>query len=89
MSKEAVALALLAHSMKNLQLIAKEIGISEAYLKKIKAEHLQEGKHYYKKLGRIYFDEVAVFNWIKESDENIQQKQSDLGGLLERWREVS
>lgn len=45
---------------------------------KLKEEHFIEGRHFYKKSGKILFDRVAIDSWIveKESNEtNFTQRQ--------------
>lgn len=75
--------------LKTRKKLAFDIGISESYLKRIQREYLIENKHFFKKYGKIYFDEGAFFDWVKESKEkngkSIQPKRQDLGKLVSQW----
>ncbi len=70
-----------------LKKLAQNTGLSESYLKKLRATEFEEGKHFYKKCGKIYFDEVAFIHWIKEDyGKSVQQRGQDLGKLLHRLK---
>lgn len=44
---------------------SKYIGYSKDHIHKLKDSHLIEGKHYFKKAGRILFDKVELDNWVQ------------------------
>lgn len=48
--------------------LAKYLGYSKDRLYKIKEEHLIEGKHFFKKSGKILFDRVAIDSWVVGED---------------------
>ena len=41
------------------------IGYSKDHIHKLKDSHLIEGKHYFKKAGRILFDKLELDNWVQ------------------------
>ncbi len=70
-----------------LKKLSEKVGVSESYLKKLKVTEFEDGKHYFKKCGKIYFDEVAFTNWIKEDyGKSIQPTRQDLGKLLHKLK---
>ena len=40
------------------------LGYSQEYIHKLKDNHLLEGKHYFKKAGRVLFDKLALDSWV-------------------------
>lgn len=40
------------------------LGYSKDHIHKLKDSHLIEGKHYFKKAGRILFDKLELDNWV-------------------------
>lgn len=51
------------------------IGYSKDHIHKLKDSHLIEGKHYFKKAGRILFDKLELDNWVTTSFININSKE--------------
>ena len=51
------------------------LGYSQEHIHKLKDNHLIEGKHYFKKAGRVLFDKVELDNWVKYSLNEINPKQ--------------
>lgn len=43
------------------------LGYSKDHIHKLKDSHLIEGKHYFKKAGRILFDKLELDNWVTTS----------------------
>lgn len=43
------------------------LGYSQDHIHKLKDSHFYEGKHYFKKAGRILFDKQELDNWVKSS----------------------
>ncbi|RXJ85087.1 helix-turn-helix domain-containing protein [Arcobacter cloacae] len=43
------------------------LGYSKDHIHKLKDNHLIEGKHYFKKAGRILFDKLELDNWVTTS----------------------
>lgn len=40
------------------------LGYSKDHIHKLKESYLLEGKHYFKKAGRILFDKIELDNWV-------------------------
>ena len=40
------------------------LGYSKEHIPKLKNSHLIEGKHYYKKAGRVLYDKYELDNWV-------------------------
>lgn len=51
------------------------LGYSQEHIHKLKDTHLLEGKHYFKKAGRILFDKIELDNWVKYSFNQLNPKQ--------------
>ncbi|RXJ83321.1 helix-turn-helix domain-containing protein [Arcobacter cloacae] len=51
------------------------LGYSKDHIHKLKDSHLIEGKHYFKKAGRILFDKLELDNWVTTSFININSKK--------------
>lgn len=51
------------------------LGYSQEHIHKLKDNHLLEGKHYFKKAGRVLFDKFELDNWVKYSLNEINPKQ--------------
>jgi len=51
----------------NIKEASEYLGYSKDHLHKIKENHLIEGKHYHKKVGKILFDKIELDNWIMTS----------------------
>ena len=45
------------------------------HIHKLKDNHLLEGKHYFKKAGRVLFDKFELDNWVKYSLHQINPKE--------------
>ncbi len=46
------------------------LGYSQEHIHKLKDNYLIEGKHYYKKSGRILYDKIELDNWVTTSVAN-------------------
>ena len=51
------------------------LGYSKDHIHKLKDNHLIEGKHYFKKAGRILFDKLELDNWVKYSLNQLNPKE--------------
>ncbi|AXX90227.1 hypothetical protein CKA55_12300 [Arcobacter suis] len=51
------------------------IGYSKDHIHKLKDSHFIEGKHYFKKVGRVLFDKLELDNWVKTSYLQINPKE--------------
>jgi hypothetical protein len=54
----------------NVSEAAYYLGYSKDHIHKLKTEHFLEGKHYYKKIGRVLFDKVELDKWVTFSPAN-------------------
>ena len=45
------------------------------HIHKLKDSHFIEGKHYFKKVGRVLFDKLELDNWVKTSYLQIKPKE--------------
>lgn len=50
------------------------LGYSKDHIHKLKADHLIEGKHYYKKAGRVLFDKLELDRWVISSKNMLNPK---------------
>lgn len=50
------------------------LGYSKEHIHKLKDAYLMEGKHYYKKAGRILFDKIELDNWVQISLSKLSAK---------------
>ena len=51
----------------NIKEAATYLGYSKDYLHKLKDSYFIEGKHYYKKSGKLLFDKFAIDRWVQSS----------------------
>lgn len=51
------------------------LGYSKEHIHKLKDAYLIEGKHYYKKAGRVLFDKVELDNWVQMSLSKLNAKE--------------
>ena len=51
------------------------LGYSKEHIHKLKDTYLIEGKHYFKKAGRVLFDKVQLDNWVQMSLTQLNPKQ--------------
>ena len=51
------------------------LGYSQEHIHKLKDNHLIEGKHYFKKAGRVLFDKLALDSWVTTSLVNIDANE--------------
>jgi len=51
------------------------LGYSQEHIHKLKDNNFIEGKHYYKKAGRILFDKVELDNWVQYSINKLNPKE--------------
>lgn len=58
------------------------LGYSKEHIHKLKDAYLIEGKHYYKKAGRILFDKQELDNWVTTSLAN-----KDIKGIANKLLE--
>jgi hypothetical protein len=50
------------------------LGYSKEHIPKLKNSHFIEGKHYYKKAGRVLFDRYELDNWVTTSQTKLNAK---------------
>ena len=50
------------------------LGYSKEHIHKLKDNYLIEGKHYYKKAGRVLFDKLELDTWVTTSLANKDTK---------------
>jgi predicted DNA-binding transcriptional regulator AlpA len=58
--------------------LAQYLSYSNDRIYKLKEEYFIEGKHFYKKSGKILFDRVAIDSWMvegKSNEINLSQRQ--------------
>lgn len=58
------------------------LGYSKEHIHKLKDTYLLEGKHYYKKAGRVLFDKLQLDNWVTTSLAN-----KDIKGIADKLLE--
>ena len=58
------------------------LGYSKEHIHKLKDSYLLEGKHYYKKAGRVLFDKLELDNWVTTSLAN-----KDIKGMADKLLE--
>lgn len=51
----------------NIKEASNYLGYSQDHLHKLKNSYLIEGKHYFKKAGRLLFDKIALDTWVQSS----------------------
>jgi len=51
------------------------LGYSKEHIHKLKDNYLIEGKHYYKKAGRVLFDKLELDKWVTTSLANKNVKK--------------
>lgn len=51
------------------------LGYSKEHIHKLKDTYLIEGKHYYKKAGRVLFDKTELDNWVTTSLGQLDMKK--------------
>ena len=51
------------------------LGYSKEHIHKLKDTYLIEGKHYFKKAGRVLFDKVELDNWVQMSLNQLNPKK--------------
>ena len=50
------------------------LGYSKEHIPKLKNSYFIEGKHFYKKAGRVLFDKIELDNWVTASHNKISAK---------------
>lgn len=55
----------------NVNETAHYLGYSKDHIHKLKNEHFIEGKHYYKKIGRLLFDKIELDNWVTFNNDTL------------------
>jgi hypothetical protein len=50
------------------------LGYSKEHIHKLKDSYLIEGKHYFKKAGRVLFDKIELDNWVQTTYLKISPK---------------
>ncbi len=51
----------------NIKEASNYLGYSQDHLHKLKNSYLIEGKHYFKKAGKLLFDKIALDAWVQSS----------------------
>ncbi|UTJ07878.1 helix-turn-helix domain-containing protein [Arcobacter roscoffensis] len=51
------------------------LGYSKEHIHKLKDNYLIEGKHYYKKAGRVLFDKLELDNWVMHTLTKMNAKE--------------
>ena len=59
----------------NIKEASNYLGYSQDHIHKLKNTHFIEGKHYYKKTGKLLFDKIALDNWVQSSTSSIDTKK--------------
>lgn len=59
----------------NIKEASNYLGYSQDHIHKLKNTYFIEGKHYYKKVGRLLFDKIAIDTWVKSSTSSIDAKE--------------
>ena len=59
----------------NVSETAYYLGYSKDHIHKLKADHFIEGKHYYKKAGRVLFDKLELDKWVTSSQNMMKPKE--------------
>jgi len=59
----------------NIKEASNYLGYSQDHIRKLKNSHFIEGKHYYKKTGRLLFDKIALDSWVQSSTSSIDAKE--------------
>ena len=64
--------------------LSKYLSYSKDHIYKLKDEIFIENIHFYKKVGKILFDRVAIDEWVvgKDYDEIIQSQRQIVGDIL-------
>lgn len=70
--------------------LAKYLGYSTDRIYKLKEEVFIENLHFYKKIGKILFDRVAIDDWVvgKDNNEIIQSRQYIVDNILSSVKKV-
>ena len=58
----------------NINEASNYLGYSKDHIHKLKDNHLIEGKHYFKKAGRVLFDKLELDNWVTTNQTKIDIK---------------
>ena len=59
----------------NIKEASNYLGYSQDHIHKLKNSHFIEGKHYYKKTGKLLFDKVAIDSWVQSSTSSLDAKE--------------
>ncbi|WP_294966906.1 DNA-binding protein [Sulfurimonas sp.] len=59
----------------NIKEASNYLGYSQDHIHKLKNSYFIEGKHYYKKTGKLLFDKIALDNWVQSSTNSIDVKE--------------
>ena len=59
----------------NIKEASNYLGYSQDHIHKLKNSHFIEGKHYYKKTGKLLFDKIAIDTWVQSSLTSIDAKE--------------
>ncbi len=59
----------------NIKEASNYLGYSQDHIHKLKNSHFIEGKHYYKKTGKLLFDKIAIDSWVQSSTSSIDAKE--------------
>jgi predicted DNA-binding transcriptional regulator AlpA len=74
----------------NTQELSKYLGYSKDRIYKLKDEVFIENIHFYKKVGKILYDRVAIDDWMvgKESDETNSTQRQIVDRVLSSIKEI-
>ena len=59
----------------NIKEASNYLGYSQDHIHKLKNSYFIEGKHYYKKTGKLLFDKVAIDSWVQSSTSSLDAKE--------------
>lgn len=75
----------------NVKELSIYLGYSKDHIYKLKDEVFLENIHFYKKMGKIIFDRVAIDSWMvgKETDDINQSRRQIVDNILSSIKKVS
>lgn len=75
----------------NVKELSAYLGYSKDHIYKLKDDVFLENIHFYKKMGKIIFDRVAIDSWMvgKETDDINQSRRQIVDNVLSSIKKVS